>query len=876
MSLSWGSLRVRELRLRAIGWLIAVALLPGLSLAAAQAPSGPDHSRDDGHPVDGLPLADVITALEASGEVFVYSSDLIRPDTLIDVPDRRPFSLDDLRRGLRALDLTLERGTGQSWLIVPIDTRERGAPPPASVEGRVLDAQSGEPVAGVRVEIGGLVLYTDAQGRFRFPASGVRARPAQAVHVSRDGYQSRQIEAAPSLDALLEIPLDPRPEIEEIIVVSSRYALRGSHGGSVHTIDAYELDAVPEIGDDALRVANHLPGAATIGLSAAPHFRGGLRDETLVLFNGVELLEPFHLRDFQSVFSGFNPSLVKSVDVYTGGFPARYGDRMSAVLDIEAADDIDRFGAELMLSFLTASASAVGVVDEGRGRWSASARRGNLDLVVDLVNKQVGDPTYSDLFGSFAYELAPLTEVEAGFIVYNDDVLLQELDDLPGSELGVEGEQAESRYKNAYVWTQLHHQWGPRTFSSTVISYGDIRHKRKGFIVDEDPEEGSSTLDDDRSFDLWNIGHRQQWRYSDQLGFEFGAEYAYQSGRYDTRAQIIRGELAELTGLTEEETRRVLVDPDGASGDAYGSVRILPADWLALELGVRWDFQDFGDDFEQQFSPRFSALIDLGDDTQLRASAGRFHQAEQIHELQAADGVEHFQLPQYSDHYILGVSHRFANSGVSARVEGFYKRIRDPKRRYENLFNALVLMPELASDRVAVEPEEAQVRGLEATLRYQPNDAFRSWLSYTRSRAEDRIDGDWQRRGWDQTHAISSGFLWQARQWAFSAAVLWHSGWQTTRLPDLIDADNLLALERNSSRLPDYLSVDVRIARSWHWPRQTLTLFAEITNLLNHENVGAYEYSLEEIEDSDDYRVISEPVTLLPLVPSIGVRWTFD
>lgn len=855
MSSSWGSPPCRDTRRWLNRLFLAVLLVPGVALPA---------TLDAGGPSSTMTVVDLIAELEDRGEVFVYSTDLVRPSSVIEIPERGPLTVDDLRRGLEALNLTLERGRGDTWLIVPLQLVVDPGAASGSLEGRVKDAQSGKPLAGVKVEIGGITTYTDVKGRFSLPVSGARA-----VQVSHDGYMPRQLETQQSLSALLEIPLDPYPRIEEVIVVSSRYALRGGERASQHSIDAYEVDAVPELGDDALRVANHLPGAASIGLSAQPHFRGGLRDETLVLFNGVELLEPFHLRDFQSVFSGFNPSLVKSVDVYTGGFPARYGDRMSAVMDIEPADDADRFGAEVLLSFLTASASAVGVVDDGRGRWSASARRGNLDMVVDLVNSRVGDPTYSDLFGSFAYALTPETDVEVGFIAYNDDVLLKDLDE-------GDGEQAHSRYENAYGWMQVHHDWGPRQFSSSVLSYGNIDHRRDGFINDDDLEEGSSSLKDRRSFDLWQLGHRHQWDYSDLVDIEFGGQYAYQRGNYDSVAVLRRGALAEIVGLPEEEDRLVATDPEGASGDAYGSIRVLPREWVALELGLRWDFQDFGTGFEQQISPRLSARVDLSEHTQLRGSMGRFHQAEQIHELQAADGESRFQLPQYSDHYILGLNHRFADSGLSARIEAFYKRVKKPKQRYENLFNALVLMPELASDRVSVDPQEARVRGFEATMRYERDSNFRSWFSYSRSRAEDQLNGRWERRGWDQTHSISSGFIWQSQAWTLSAAVLWHSGWQTTGLPDVIEADSEFVLDRNNTQLPDYLSVDVRLARTWEWPRQSLTLFAEVTNLLDHKNIGAYEYDLEEDEDTGAYLISSEPVDLLPLVPAIGVRWTFN
>jgi outer membrane receptor protein involved in Fe transport len=297
---------------------------------------------------------------------------------------------------------------------------------------------------------------------------------------------------------------------------------------------------------------------------------------------------------------------------------------------------------------------------------------------------------------------------------------------------------------------------------------------------------------------------------------------------------------------------------------------------VSLEAGLRWDYQDYGSDFDQQLSPRVSALFGLAPRTELRVSMGRFYQAEQIQELQAADGVSEFQSAQHADHLIVGLMHGFGESGMSLRVEAFRKWFNDPKLRFENLFNSLVLMPELASDRIAVAPSRARSRGVELTLAYERQPGFSSWLSYTHAYAEDKLDGSWVERGWDQRHTVSAGLVWEPGNWSLSAAVLWHSGWQTTLLPPTLDEGELPSLDRNGDRLPDYLSLDLRISRAWHWPNQTLTVFLELTNATNRSNAGAIEYDVEENEEEDGFLLIGEPVTLLPRIPSLGIRWTFN
>jgi outer membrane receptor protein involved in Fe transport len=224
----------------------------------------------------------------------------------------------------------------------------------------------------------------------------------------------------------------------------------------------------------------------------------------------------------------------------------------------------------------------------------------------------------------------------------------------------------------------------------------------------------------------------------------------------------------------------------------------------------------------------------------------------------------------------LGLTHQFGDTGFSSRIETFYKNFHDPKKRFENILNSIVLLPELMSDRVVVVPEEARARGIETTLRYRPHDNLNLWLSYTRASADDKIDGRWRQRGWDQRHTVSSGIVWDYRQWLFSGSLFWHSGWQTIALPTYVGEDEQPQLYRNKDRLPQFLSMDFRVSRTWEWPRQTFMVFLEVTNATNRENVGAYEYELKEDEENGGFFVIAEEETLLPLVPSLGFQWSFN
>ncbi len=80
---------------------------------------------------------------------------------------------------------------------------------------------------------------------------------------------------------------------------------------------------------------------ANNGLSARPYIRGGAPNEVAVLFDGVRLVEPYHLRDFQSVFSAIDERIVDHVAVHAGGFSAEYGDALSGLMVVEPREPHD-------------------------------------------------------------------------------------------------------------------------------------------------------------------------------------------------------------------------------------------------------------------------------------------------------------------------------------------------------------------------------------------------------------------------------------------------------------------------------------------------------------------------------------------------------
>ncbi len=811
-----------------------------------------------------MTLPEVVELYRSQHLDFIYSSNLVRPTQLVQTDPPVGPALERLNTVLTSFGLSMNyTKLANTWLIIRPGSKSR------SFEGYVKTSIGMTPVKGAALylDTAKKAVSSNEDGYFNF---GLVPIGSHLLKIDHPNYQSirNRIELSSRTTAKTYL-LENELQIEEVVVSASRYSLRKRFMHSQHTFDKSELDVLPTLGEDPLRIVNHLPGAASLGFSARPHIRGGSKDELLILFNGVELFEPFHLKDFQSLFSGLNPSLIDSIEVFTGGFPARYGNKMSGVMDITTINDRSSFGAELGLSLFATSALTYGAFSENRGRWSASARRGNLDLITQWLNPDVGEPSYSDYMGQINYALSPDTELEIGTLHFLDDIELNDLDEGIGSV-------ASAKYKNSYVWLQLKHNLNEQISSNSILSFGKIHNKRNGFTNEIDPDESVGSVADSQEFSVLRLTQRFEMDVSRRSYLEFGGGIEILHGDYAYSSQAIRGELATLLGLDRQINYDVNLEPQGLVGNLFITHRYALTKQFVIESGLRWDTQDyFIGGLEQQLSPRLNLRYTLATNTSIRLNLGRFYQAQSIHELQVEDGIQRFQKDQYADHLILGFDH-LSQNGIGVRLEAYSKNIKNPKTRYENLFNPLVLIPELSPDRVEVNASKARARGFEATISYRPHERLNSWLNYSISHAEDKIGGQWSPRNWDQRHTLSGGVVFRKNAWTMSALVTWNSGWQNTELPRFVtDLETPITLERNHSDLPEYFSLDVRVEREWVWPKQSLKLYLEITNATDHRNVGALEYEID-ASSGGGYTVTGNEESMLPFIPSIGLVWQLN
>jgi outer membrane receptor protein involved in Fe transport len=865
---------VRSAREPATGpaWRLAAILL-AVSLVAPPAVA-------EGGSYLGLTLEQALIRLADGGLPLIFSDRVVAPEMRVasePTADDPRTILDQL---LAPHGLVARPGPGGVLMVV--------AAGPAAVEGVVRDGRTGRPLSGVAVRLdGGRGTMTAADGSFRI--GDLEAGPYR-LETERAGYVAAERELRLDAGKVVRLVFDLRPipvAVERIDVTATPIGILGG-GLSALSLGRSRTPALPRLADDPLRQLTLLPGTSGDGVSARFNVRGSHSDEVLVRLDGLEILEPYHLKDLNSALSILAPDAIGEVELLTGGFSVEYGDRMAGVLDLTTREPDGGGEFDFGLSGLQAQASGAGLLRDGRGLWLASLRAGTLALAARLAHEQK-DPAFGDVLGKLDLDLRRSGSGGGRTLRVNVLTSRDQLDfqDLVAGEEGSDGESLEqfrTRYDNGYLWLTYQAVLGRELYFETRASYSRVERDRRG---NKATSAGELTLEDLRTLGVGGVAVDGHLAVSERQRLKWGAEVRDLDASYDYfNDRELEDPLAAIRDQPRQGVTRFERRFRGHQVAAYLADRIGLSATTSVELGLRFDENSVLD--ERDLSPRLSLSRALGPDSRLRLAWGIFHQSQRLYELPVEDGETEFFPAERAEHRIVGFEHTFDRPQggrfrpLSFRAELYERRIRNSRPRFENLFDAISIVPELEADRVRSAPDGGRARGLELFLGGRAGDRIDWFASYAWSRIEDRIDGADVPRSIDQPHTLKLDVDWRTRwRWDFNLGWEAHSGWPTTaisarRVAGEDGVSEIVAVlgPLRGERLPDYHRLDGRASRWWTPGRGRVEVFLQVQNLLGIENVRGFEVEFESREDGA-VEVVKEEKSWGGLVPNLGVRWQF-
>lgn len=659
------------------------------------------------------------------------------------------------------------------------------------------------------------------------------------------------------------------PPIPEVTVSASRYEILRSIVVPGAFIDQQQIQSMPILGDDPIRAAQVLPGVAANSASARSYIRGSDTRNTGIVLNGNALLEPYHVRNFQSLFSAIDSRAVDGIEVFAGNFPVQYGNRTGGMMIIDTMEPTSKGRTELGLSVFNASALSTGTVADDRLGWLVSGRRGNLDLVID---KKFGEPRYNDFLGQISAKLGDATTISFNALVATDKIRLVT------ESNPTEPEESSSNARSAQFWINWAQEWNPSLSSMTTVSINDYDNDRVEFA--NDPEEIVAEITDKRSLRVLRLN--QHWQLEPSDGghqFSFGLETQSLDASYDyTGTADYFGLFRMVEGVPDSISRRSLLDLAGQTYGVYMSDEFAIGDSTIAQLGLRWDTQNYGNlDKTSQLSPRFSIVHPVNARTSLRASIGRFYQEQRMHELQVEDGIEEFFSAQRTDSATIGIEHVYRN-GLLLRAEAYWRLGGRTRPRFENVLKPITVLPEFKPDRMQISPTGYRSRGAELSLRRTNDAGLTWWASYVYSSADDEFGSGYVPRSWDQTHAGRFGLTMTGEKWDFGLVATAHSGWPKTSVNFDTTTDPLNPTirftEHNSQRYGVFATLDLRLRYTHPIRKGTLSYFFELSNATNRENECCVDFDVD-FDEFNQPIFERESEYWLPLTPAIGILWQF-
>ncbi len=790
------------------------------------------------------------------------------------------------------------------------------------VAGRVTQSANGEPVPSATVLVEGSNYGTaaDADGRFRFRIPVGR----YALVVRSVGFEPRtdSVVVRAQQEARFDVQLD-----EATIEIGSAEVLGEAvqNDAGVFVLDPEDVRNMPTPVTDALRGVQLLPGVTSNNeTSNAYSVRGGGYSENQFFVDGFEIYRPLRTRQGEQEGLGLvNADLTERMTLYAGGFPSRYGGKLSSALDVAYAHPEGPIGGSLYGSTLDGGLSIQGGAMDGRLGLAVAARTARPRRFFAAQELEgTYDPDFRDVQGIINYRISEGHDLRGIGMLARHRFRLEPSqrrttfgvfpDQIRTVAFQFSG-QEEDGYDIGFGGLRLSNQLSTKLRVEHDISYFDTQEFETYDVfgavtlfrivdANQDPDDPANLIEtgqaDQRDVadnhirvsTLTGVGRYRMGlaRHAAEAGWQLRRfrfdddlfEFTHLSGRdsLGNSVSVTSDSLDDAAALSTWQTSLWLED----------AVDVLPeAGRLITTLGVRADYFAFND--EWTVSPRLSARLRLNGTTTLTGAAGLYYQPPTYRELrgepapgQTILGALNTDLKsQRAALLVLGAEHFFPNTRFSLRGEAWYKRL-DNLISYD-IDNVRVLYSGENDSR-------GYASGLDLQLRGELVPGLESWLNYGFLVAREEFippfvndfnDGV-RPRPTDRRHNFAlfvQDYVPGDDTWTLHMRTLFGTGLPYTppAVSETINQVNVfIPGQRSAGRYPAYFRFDmgatkrVNVGRGPTGNPMSLKLTAEVLNVFNMKNTIRFDF----VADGNGF-FNGVPTRLTPRTINVRLRLDF-
>ncbi len=700
----------------------------------------------------------------------------------------------------------------------------------ASLSGRVLNIQTGEPIAGANVFVKKPLIGAVSDPLGYYSISLPRGR--HTLHITNIGMREAERNILLYSDGQLDIELrESVQSLQEVEVSAERDRNLKRTEMGVAELDVKTLKQLPSaLGEaDVLRAVLTLPGVKSVGeASTGFNVRGGAADQNLILFNDAVVYNPSHLFGF---FSSFNSDILKDVQLYKSSIPARYGGRLASVLDITSREgNKKKFAGSGGIGPITGRLTLEGPLIKEKTSIIVSARANYSNWILKLLENE-------------AYRSS-----KAGFYDLNLGVSHQ-VDEKNDLFVNAYYSEDHFRFRNDTTYSYRNYnaslRW-KRIFSDKMYANFSASYSAYDFGVESERNPVNAYK---LTYGIAQTQAKADFNYFMNVRhtLDFGVSilhYQLQPGSYQPNSS------ASLV-IPESLEREQALENAIYISDEYAITSA-----LTVDAGLRYSFFHFlgpqtiygytegqprsefsrndttqyasGDFVKTYHGPEFRLGLrwSLSDHSSVKASYNSLRQY--IHLLSNTTAISPTDIwklsdpniqPQLGEQLSIGYYHNFLGGRLEASVETYYKTTRNYLDYKSGA--TLIMNPAIETDIVTT---RGQAYGLEVLLKKKAG-KLNGWISYTYSRSLLQVDdqqeneninnGEWYPSNFDKPHDFTfiSNYKFTHRL-SLSLNLTYSTGRPIT-LPiaryNYAGSERVYYSDRNAYRIPDYFRADVAL-----------------------------------------------------------------